>query len=218
MYESYKFIAILGLSGAGKTDVIHKYRALGEQVFSVEEILNIRGICIKNLCNDISAEQDNFDNLIEKEFLKFDKNRFIYIEWKPVEIVGIKLPDELVDRVRSHGCFVLPKPRRERLVNLVEFYGEWKDHMDIIIDGIAERMNKNDVDILKSFQKSEDENRVLGFVECLLSQFLDPLYIDEIMKFNGAYFGDFAFEASVDRFLGSFFPSPTHYEVVSHVI
>lgn len=181
MFEYYRYCALMGLSGVGKSLLVDDLLAQGEQVLSIEHLLEIRGICLKNIFDTVDIEPAVFDETLMRAFARFDRGRVVHIEWKPPEIFGIALPPGLIASVRLGACRLLSCPMEERITRLVEQYGAWHEHQEVIVAMLSPRLSE---------QQHERLSKTVGcdvrvFVEVLLRDYFDPLYEAEMAKFLG---------------------------------
>lgn len=183
MFSEYRFCALLGLSGVGKSARVDQLLAQGEQVLSIEHLLEIRGYCLKNIFDTVGVSREEFRGLLDDAFKRLDPGRPVYVEWKPPELMGVELPEALIGSVRAGAFEVLECPREERIDCLVKQYSAWREHQAVIVAMLSPR--------LAAWQRRELDNAVGDdprlFVDALLRVYFDPLYHREISHFRDNY-------------------------------
>jgi tRNA 2-selenouridine synthase len=216
VYEGFTLMPIIGLPGAGKTELLEQLAKNGEQTISIESLLGTRDIFLSPLTGTPLIAQEEFDNLLTTTFSSLDRDSLVYIGWKPVDLLGVKLPVELVNSVRLASCVVLPRGRQERLARLLRQYAGLESNLDAIVDALSSRVSRENLDEMWSHVRSSDKDRFAELVAYLVDRYFDPKYLDEICRFNGgAFVGNI--EPSTGQFGGKFLLKPTREKLMPYV-
>lgn len=119
-----KRVLILGgMTGSGKTAVLHALARQGEQILDLEALANHRGSSYGNLGLPPQPSTEHFENLIAVEWMKFDPARPVWIEAESRMVGTCRIPDEVFCLMRHAPMIQLNRSRAERVAILLEVYG-----------------------------------------------------------------------------------------------
>lgn len=114
-----------GLTGAGKTNVLHALAAAGEQVLDLEGLANHRGSAFGALGQPEQPSTEQFENDAFLALSQFDSKTRIWVEDEGNRIGSVVLPSNFYDRLRhSPGIFIDASPA-QRVQNLLVDYGDF---------------------------------------------------------------------------------------------
>lgn len=116
-------VVIGGLTGSGKTSLLHALQRYGEQVLDLEKLANHRGSSFGMLGMGEQPSVEQFENEIAMQWARFDLSRPVWIEDES-RMVGIcKIPDPLFAMMSQAPLYLIERPLSERLNNLHTDYG-----------------------------------------------------------------------------------------------
>jgi tRNA 2-selenouridine synthase len=120
-----KPILILGgMTGSGKTQILHKLAALGEPVLDLEGLANHRGSSFGALLLPPQPSTEHYENLLAEQWAQFGDERSIWVEAESRRVGTCRIPDELFVQMDAAPAVELVRSVDERLDLLVEIYGE----------------------------------------------------------------------------------------------
>lgn len=123
-FEQPKPISILGgMTGSGKTDILHALAELGEPVLDLEGLANHRGSSYGGLTQPPQPSTEQFENEIAVRWERFSDRHPIWIEGESRRIGACRIPQALFDRMMRAPVVQVERPRAERVRYLVEIYG-----------------------------------------------------------------------------------------------
>lgn len=123
-FEQPKPIAILGgMTGTGKTDILHALAELGDPVLDLEGLANHRGSSYGGLTQPPQPSTEQFENAIALQWHQFDPQRLIWIEGESRCIGTCRIPEALFAQMMSAPVVQVKRSRSERIAYLVEIYG-----------------------------------------------------------------------------------------------
>ncbi len=114
-----------GMTGAGKTDVLHALAARGEQVMDLEALARHQGSVFGHLGQPPQASQEHFENELAMQWRALDPARLTWIEDESRRIGRVLLPAALWEQMRRAEVFVLDVPFEARVERLVQDYGHY---------------------------------------------------------------------------------------------
>lgn len=116
-------IVLGGMTGTGKTQILHALSALGEQVLDLEGLANHRGSSFGSLDMPPQPSTEHFENLICDRLSHLDANRPVWLEAESKRVGTCRIPAELFQQMEAAPTLEIVRPLEERLEILVDVYG-----------------------------------------------------------------------------------------------
>jgi len=113
-----------GMTGAGKTIMLHEIAALGEQVIDLESLANHRGSSFGGIGLPSQPSVEQFENDLFMKLHDLDPNRPIWLEDESPSIGKVRVPDSFWRQMRESPAIFLDVSRESRAKILVAEYGE----------------------------------------------------------------------------------------------
>lgn len=120
--EGWQLRIIGGLTGAGKTEILHALRQHGEQVIDLETLASHRGSVFGGLNMPPQPTTEQFENNLFEELLRMDINKPVWLEDESVAIGKVFLPQPLWRRMAASPVIVLQTEKLVRIQRLVAEY------------------------------------------------------------------------------------------------
>ncbi|MEM8612755.1 MAG: tRNA 2-selenouridine(34) synthase MnmH [Cyanobacteria bacterium P01_H01_bin.105] len=117
-------IVLGGMTGTGKTDILHALSRLGEQVLDLEGLANHRGSSYGALMLPPQPSTEQFENLITEQWANFDPQRPVWIEAESRRVGTCRVPDETMVQMEAANTLEAVRSESERLAILVNIYGQ----------------------------------------------------------------------------------------------
>jgi tRNA 2-selenouridine synthase len=117
-------ITLGGMTGSGKTAILHALAAQGEQVLDLEAIAHHRGSSYGSLGLPPQPSNEQFENFVATVWHTFDGDRPIWIEAESRRIGACRVPDELFRPMMAAPVLQVERPQRERIARLLNDYGD----------------------------------------------------------------------------------------------
>lgn len=121
--KSWEFIIIAGMTGSGKTDVLHALSEEGEQVLDLEGLANHKGSVFGHLGQKNQPSTETFVNRIHQAMNSFSPDRPVWLECESATIGAVTIPDFFFLKMKEGRIVYYEIPREERLKRLVSEYG-----------------------------------------------------------------------------------------------
>lgn len=118
----FEYRVLSGMTGCGKTRLLHALEREGNQVLDLEGLASHRGSLLGALPGDPQPSQKMFDSLLLDRLRRFDLSRPVWVEAESRKIGNIQLPPALVDAMRKTVHLELSVPIDERVRLLREDY------------------------------------------------------------------------------------------------
>lgn len=173
-FELKRPIALLGgLTGSGKTEILHTLAENGEQVIDLEKIANHRGSSYGMLGQPPQPSTEHFENEIAIQWHQLNPERPVWLEDESRMIGKCKIPDALFHQMRSSSLLYVERPRNERLEIL------YKDYNDLIPEDLiaaTQRLKKQlGGDRTNKIVEAIKTNKIKEAIEMVL-QYYDSSY------------------------------------------
>lgn len=117
-----KLLILGGMTGSGKTEILKELANKGEQFLDLEGIAHHRGSSFGQIGQGEQPSNEQFENNIAAEWLKFDADRIIWIEDESKPMGRVRIMDDFYKRMRKTPLIVLEMPRKLRVLRLVDDY------------------------------------------------------------------------------------------------
>lgn len=114
-----------GMTGTGKTEVLHALAERGEQVLDLEAIAHHRGSSFGMLGQPPQPSNEQFENEIAVRWAGFDPTRPVWIEAESKRIGLCRIPELLFRQMDQAPVLELVRPKSERLEILIKDYGDF---------------------------------------------------------------------------------------------
>lgn len=177
--EDINLLVLGGMTGSGKTDILHKLKAKGEQVIDLEGIANHKGSAFGALGQEEQPTSEQFDNELFEEWNKLDKSKIVWIEDESRSIGKVWLNEILYDKIRTSRILKINIPKAERIKRLLDEYGKFdKEIAKEILLKISKRLGKESLN--QAFENL-DNNRYDIVAEISLNYY-DKAYMHGLEK------------------------------------
>lgn len=122
MAEKAQIIILSGMTGSGKTEILHKMESKGEQILDLENLSHHKGSAFGSLGQLPQLPNEQFQNQIFEKWKKLDITRRIWIEDESRCIGTNFIPDELYLQMRNANVIMIDVDKKIRIKRLVEEY------------------------------------------------------------------------------------------------
>jgi tRNA 2-selenouridine synthase len=165
-----KLVILGGLTGSGKTPLLHALEAAGEQVLDLEMLACHKGSVFGSVGEPPQPTQEQFENEIYSALFLADKEKMIWVEDESKAIGRLRIPNEVYDLLRSSRLLFLEQSRVSRLQRITDLYGEADPEiLETFIRKIAKRLGglrlKLALEALASKDITEAASQVLEYYD-----------------------------------------------------
>jgi tRNA 2-selenouridine synthase len=162
----YPLSVIGGMTGSGKTRVLTRLRASGEQTIDLEALAQHQGSTYGSLNRLIQPTQEQFENNLAIQLVRLDLNRAVWIEDESQNIGKCLIPKSVWTRLRTATLFDLQVPDEERVSALAAEYGDLdKDFLIESTERIGRRLGPEQT---KAAITAIREGRMADFIRQVL--------------------------------------------------
>jgi tRNA 2-selenouridine synthase len=121
--RDWSLVVLGGMTGSGKTRILHELERKGEQVVDLEDLAQHQGSTYGTLNRLVQPSQEQFENDLAARLLALDRGRRIWVEDESRTIGQRLIPRAFWDRMRSAVLFEVQPPPEARVSSLTETYG-----------------------------------------------------------------------------------------------
>lgn len=177
--KPYPLTVLGGMTGSGKTKLLHQLRAMNEQVIDLEDLAQHQGSSYGTMNTRIQPTQEQFENDLAFELNKLDQSKRIWIEDESLTIGKRCIPKPFWLQMRTAQLLNLHVPKEERVALLASEYGVLdKDFLIECTERIWKRLGPEQT---KHAIQAIAENRMADFVSIVLVYY-DKTYLTGLNK------------------------------------
>ena len=163
---TYSLFVLGGMTGSGKTRILHELRALGEQVIDLEELAQHRGSSFGSMNKLVQPTQEQFENNLASQLNALDKQRKIWVEDESSSIGKRTIPRPFWDQMVTSFLIDINVSVEQRMEALVQEYGSLdKDFLIECTERIRKRLG---LDQAKNAITAIKEGRIADFIRVVL--------------------------------------------------
>ncbi len=168
-----------GLTGSGKTKVLHQLKKLGEPVIDLEDLAQHQGSAFGSMNAMTQPTQEQFENDLATQLNTLNAEKPVWIEDESITIGKRFIPSGLFHQMRETVVFALKMPLEERVKFLVSEYGTLdKEFLKTCTEKIWKRLGPEQT---KNAVTAIDEGRMADFIRIVLVYY-DKTYRNGISK------------------------------------
>jgi tRNA 2-selenouridine synthase len=120
----FKFVALCGYTGSGKSEILRALADEGEQILDLETIASHKGSVFGGLMMPPQPVTEQFQNCLFEEILKLDVSKRVWVEDESIAIGNIFLPEGLWTRMTTSTLMEITVSKEIRIERLVKEYGD----------------------------------------------------------------------------------------------
>lgn len=180
--QALRFTVLAGRTGSGKTRLLQRLAAAGEQVLDLEDLACHRGSVLGGMPGRPQPSQKHFDTAVWRALRGFDPQRPVYVESESARIGSLRVPEGLLLRMREHGRVRrVEMPVASRVALLLEdytFFAADPEAFCRLLDALVELQGRERVQSWQALARAGDWPQLF---RRLMDEHYDPLY-DRSMK------------------------------------
>jgi len=121
--KDWPLTVVGGMTGSGKTRILHELRRAGEQVVDLEDLAQHCGSSYGTLDRLIQPTQEQFENNLTSQLLQFQPGRGIWVEDESLAIGKLTVPRRFWKAIQTALLFDVQVPIEVRVAALLQEYG-----------------------------------------------------------------------------------------------
>jgi len=172
-------IILGGLTGSGKTQLLHLLGKMGEQVLDIENLACHKGFVFRGFGQPRQPTNEQFENDIYNSWRRFNHSGLLWIEDESRMIGNVSIPDPLFEQMNRAVMIKVESDKEYRVQRLVEEYSkvQFCDLQSAIMK-ISEKLGgANTQKALTAIEKGDYET-----VASLALTYYDKTYEHSVLK------------------------------------
>lgn len=173
---------ISGMTGVGKTALLHHLREKGEQVIDLEGLANHRGSTLGAADLPPQPTQKFFESLLVDTMRRFDVSRPVFIEAESSKVGDIQVPGQLFGAMKRAPRILVTLPVHERVQRILVDYEYWirnPKELKLVLQRLRRAHGQT---VLDEWCALIDAGKWETFVERLLLEHYDLTYGHQAAK------------------------------------
>lgn len=176
---TYSLFILGGMTGSGKTRILHELRALGQQIVDLEELAQHQGSSYGSMNKFVQPTQEQFENNLAGKLNQHDKQRKIWVEDESSTIGKCMVPRAFWNQMAASFLIDIKVPAAPRMEALVQEYGSLdKDFLLECTDRIRKRLG---LDRAKIAMLAIKEDRMSDFIQVVMAYY-DKAYRSGLIR------------------------------------
>ncbi len=207
----FTYKVLCGLTGTGKTHILHQLQLQGVQVLDLERLANHRGSLLGQEWNfstdsndstdfDSSLNKDNreklfgkdkpspqpsqkrFESLLLQELQRLDCSKTVWVESESNKIGQVHLPIVLWEKMKQANCVLVQLPKQQRIAWLLQQYPHLGAHPETLKEKLNGLKSRYGGEKLQQWYDWIDRGEWEVLVGDLLEYHYDPGYYRSLNK------------------------------------
>ena len=172
----HDIVLIDGQTGANKTKILAKLKALGHQTLDLEDLAKHRGSVFGGFENIKQPPQKYFESLIYDELCRFDFDEPVFVEAESPKIGRRGLPSALVNKMRHAPRIEVRAAAQIRAMNLTDCYSDLISTPYKIYEAIEYLRPYHAANLIRRWQQLADKHCYDVLALALIESHYDPCY------------------------------------------
>ncbi|MBT8581302.1 tRNA 2-selenouridine(34) synthase MnmH [Polynucleobacter paneuropaeus] len=192
--KQFQFQVICGMTGSGKTRILHELKVLGAQVLDLEGLAIHRGSVLGNEPDIDQPSQKGFETALWNALHDLDPNKPVFIESESKKVGGVHVPDALMEKIRHGRCIELRSSVATRVSWLLHEYVHFLTDTTTFKEKLALLTSRYGKVQIAEWLTQIDAGHFDALVTDLLVKHYDPSYQSSIVRNFPRYREDFYVE------------------------
>jgi tRNA 2-selenouridine synthase len=171
-----KFNVLSGMTGTGKTRLLHGLEAVGEQMIDLEGLANHRGSLIGYMAGTEQPSQKYFESLLWNKLASFDPSRPVWVEAESAKVGNCAVPKELLAAIHTGAVVRVSADMDVRLAVWQADFGHFSQYPDELLRLLSPLVPLVGHDVFRKWQGYADAKDMQGWYRSLMEDHYDPCY------------------------------------------
>ncbi len=177
-----QFRAICGTTSSGKSRLLQHLEQAGAQVLDLERLAAHRGSVLGGLPTEPQPSQKMFESRLWQALRGFSPARVVYVESESKKIGDVRVPDLLMQQMRTSPCIRVELSVAHRVQLLIEDYPHLIDDIGLLGQQLAHLVPLHGHQRIRDWMAMAEVGNIAALVEALLIEHYDPAYLRSIER------------------------------------
>ncbi len=178
----FNYVTICGVTGTGKTALLHALDRAGAQTVDLEGIAKHRGSLLGDLPDEPQPSQKRFDTLLWAKLSSLDPNKPVFVESESKKIGLLQMPEAMRERMKTGECVWLDVPLSARVMHIRNDYAHFVSDPLALVGKLEPLRPLRGTKLLESWQRQAESRDIDALFGSLMVDHYDPLYTKAISK------------------------------------
>jgi tRNA 2-selenouridine synthase len=167
---------VCGRTGTGKSRLLQALAARGAQVLDLEGLACHRGSVLGLMPGVLQPSQKAFETGLWRALRSFDAHRTVFTEGESRTIGRLRLPEPLLDRIRTAPVVHVEMPLEARVELLLADYAHFVNDVDTFCERMTALRELRGAATVERWQVLARAGELAAVVRELLVEHYDPIY------------------------------------------
>lgn len=178
----FNYITICGVTGTGKTALLHAIARAGGQTIDLEGLAKHRGSLLGDLPDEPQPSQKRFDTLLWSALNQLDPGKPVYVESESKKIGLIQMPDAMRERMQAGECVWLDVPLKARVAHIRNDYAHFVSDPLGLVEKLQPLKPLRGAKLLDEWKMQAQAGDIDALFASLMVDHYDPLYTKAISQ------------------------------------
>jgi tRNA 2-selenouridine synthase len=180
--QRFNYITICGVTGTGKTVLLHALARAGAQTIDLEGLAKHRGSLLGDLPNEPQPSQKRFDTLLWSALSSLDPTKPVYVESESKKIGLIQMPEAMRERMQMGECVWLDVSLKARVEHIKRDYAHFVADPLALVEKLQPLKALRGAKLLDQWKMQAEGRDIDALFASLMIDHYDPLYTSAIAK------------------------------------
>jgi tRNA 2-selenouridine synthase len=185
--QRLQYRVLCGLTGSGKTRLLHALAAEGAQVLDLEALAQHRGSVLGLEPGTRQPTQKHFDMRVWERLRALDPARPVYVESESKKVGNVAVPEALILAMRASPCLRVELPLESRVDLLLEDYAWFQRDPDFFCERLRALTQLRGGSVVKGWEEKVRAGAFRDVFRELLERHYDPGYAASLARNFQAY-------------------------------
>jgi tRNA 2-selenouridine synthase len=173
---AFRYVALTGPTGSGKTRLLHALDEAGAQVLDLEKLAAHRGSLLGALPGEPQPSQKSFDTALVVALRALDPAKPVFVEAESRRIGSISLPAVLLNTFHHGACVEVETSREDRATFLLHDYAHLFDDPEAFKQQLSKLIGLHSRERVIGWHRLIDEAKSAELARELIDLHYDPAY------------------------------------------